>query len=72
MKTKHLDIGCGINPRNPFSRDMLYGIDIIKVDNSEVDFEYIKSDVVLEKLPFGSIVFFFLFYAFFEKQPFGS
>ena len=47
MKTKHLDIGCGINPRNPFSRDMLYGIDIINVDNSEVDFEYIKSDVVL-------------------------
>ena len=57
MKTKHLDIGCGINPRNPFSRDMLYGIDIINVDNSEVDFEYIKSDVVLEKLPFEDSFF---------------
>lgn len=27
---KHLDVGCGSNPRNPFNRDQLYGIDIIE------------------------------------------
>ena len=30
MTTKHLDLGCGSNPRNPFACDELYGIDIIK------------------------------------------
>jgi len=33
MTTKHLDIGCGSNPRNPFNCDELYAIDIIeKID----------------------------------------
>jgi SAM-dependent methyltransferase len=26
--TKHLDLGCGTRPRNPYKRDALYGIDI--------------------------------------------
>ena len=29
MTTKHLDIGCGSNPRNPFDCDELHAIDII-------------------------------------------
>ncbi len=28
-KTKHLDVGCGSSPRNPFACDELYGVDII-------------------------------------------
>ena len=57
METKHLDIGCGSSPRNPFSQDLLYGVDILSVDASNLDFEYVRSDVVLEKLPFEDSFF---------------
>jgi len=57
METKHLDIGCGLSPRNPFSQDLLYGVDILSVDASNLDFEYVRSDVVLEKLPFEDSFF---------------
>ena len=57
METKHLDIGCGSNPRNPFSQDLLYGVDILNIDDSNHDFEYVRSDVVLEKLPFEDSFF---------------
>ena len=35
-KNKHLDLGCGLHPRNPFNADKLYGIDII--EKIEMDF----------------------------------
>ena len=57
MATQHLDIGCGTSPRNPFSQDLLYGLDILNLDNSELDFEYVRSDAVLEKLPFEDSFF---------------
>ena len=47
---KHLDIGCGSNPRNPFNYDELYGVDII--DQETTDFIYKKCNIVLEQLPF--------------------
>jgi len=47
---KHLDVGCGSKPRNPFNCDELYGIDIIEQKNT--NFIYKKCNVVLEKLPF--------------------
>jgi SAM-dependent methyltransferase len=35
MTTKHLDIGCGSNPRNPFNCDELHAIDIVEqIDTS--------------------------------------
>lgn len=48
--TKHLDVGCGSKPRNPFECDELYGIDII--DQEVNSFHYQKCNVVLDKLPF--------------------
>ena len=39
MTTKHLDIGCGSNPRNPFAYDELYGVDIIKQEVSDFIYE---------------------------------
>ncbi len=33
MTTKHLDIGCGSNPRNPFNSDELHAIDIVEKIN---------------------------------------
>ena len=55
MTTKHLDIGCGSNPRNPFACDELYGIDIINQEES--DFIYEQCNVVLEPLPFKESTF---------------
>jgi ubiquinone/menaquinone biosynthesis C-methylase UbiE len=52
---KHLDIGCGSNPRNPFGHDELYGVDIL--DKEMADFNYQKCNVVLEKLPFDDSTF---------------
>ena len=52
---KHLDIGCGSNPRNPFGCGKLYGIDII--DYKTNDFNYKQCNVVLESLPFSDSTF---------------
>lgn len=54
-KTKHLDIGCGRKPRNPFNYDELYGIDIIA--QSTDNFNYTQSNVVLDPLPFNDSTF---------------
>jgi len=55
MSTKHLDIGCGSKPRNPFNCDELYGVDIIKQEVN--DFIYEQCNVVLESLPFEESTF---------------
>ncbi len=54
-KTKHLDIGCGSSPRNPFNCNELYGVDIIKQQSN--DFNYQQCNVILEKLPFDDSSF---------------
>jgi len=54
-KTKHLDIGCGNTPRNPFNHDDLYGVDIIS--QSSNNFHYTQSNVVLDPLPFNDSTF---------------
>jgi len=35
MKTKTLDLGCGVNPRNPFNADELFGVDIRPNNNKK-------------------------------------
>lgn len=47
---KHLDVGCGSKPRNPFNCDNLYGVDIL--DQQVNDFNYKQCNIVLEGLPF--------------------
>lgn len=50
---KHLDLGCGANPRNPYKANDLYGIDILERHKSDVvNFTYKSANVVLEKIPF--------------------
>jgi len=53
--TKHLDMGCGSTPRNPYNCDKVYGIDIIEQEMS--DFIYEQCNVVLEPLPFKESTF---------------
>jgi len=51
MKTKHLDIGCGSSPRNPYNQDELYGVDI---SIANADGEFFKSaNLTLENIPFA-------------------
>ncbi len=54
-KTKHLDVGCGSKPRNPFNCDELFGVDII--EQKANDFNYRQCNIVLEKLPFEDSYF---------------
>ena len=48
--TKHLDIGCGSKPRNPFRRDSLFGVDIraLEVQAATV----LAANLVLDPIPF--------------------
>ena len=55
MTTKHLDIGCGSNPRNPFDYTELYGVDI--VEQNPTTFNYKQCNVIFEPLPFNDSSF---------------
>ncbi len=53
MKTKTLDIGCGKTPKNPFSLDEVYGIDI----REEIDAKIYRADLAVEPIPFDDEFF---------------
>ncbi len=49
--SKHLDIGCGKTPRNPYGRDELFGIDLAgQVDAGPVR----KANLVTQPIPFAA------------------
>ena len=50
--SKHLDLGSGRNPRNPFSADELFGVDIIEINDTMLNFVYKKCNLCTETLPF--------------------
>lgn len=50
MKTRHLDLGCGQNPRNPYSMDLLYGVDLDK-DIYDINNIY-SSNLTIDPIPF--------------------
>ncbi len=52
---KHLDVGCGSKPRNPFNYENLYGVDIL--DQQVDDFNYKRCNIILEGLPFEDSTF---------------
>ncbi len=55
---KHLDLGCGANPRNPYNAEDLFGIDILERHNSNLpNFSYKSANVILEKIPFDENYF---------------
>lgn len=53
--SKHLDLGCGINPHNPYHRETLFGIDI-REDSlglfAKRGIIVKKANLILEKIPF--------------------
>lgn len=46
--SKTLDLGCGLNPRNPFNADELFGIDIRPNENQNIK----VADLAIEAIPF--------------------
>ena len=53
MRTKTLDIGCGKTPKNPFSMDEVYGIDI----REDIDGKIFRADLAVEPIPFADDFF---------------
>lgn len=50
---KHLDLGCGTIPRNPYSAASIYGVDIRDIQElDESDFIYKQANLTLERIPF--------------------
>jgi SAM-dependent methyltransferase len=50
MTTRHLDLGCGARPRNPYQRDELYGVDIAAAPF--VGMELRVANVALAPIPY--------------------
>lgn len=49
---RHLDLGCGKRPRNPYGRSELHGIDV-RPAPAGVDFEHRVANLVLEPIPYA-------------------
>ncbi len=55
MHSSHLDLGCGIKPRNPYDCQKLYGVDIRH--SSISGWEVRSSNLAYEPIPFESSFF---------------
>ena len=53
MTTKHLDLGCGPHPRNPYAADEIYGVDISPSPELPKD-RFVRANLALEPIPFTS------------------
>jgi SAM-dependent methyltransferase len=56
MEKKTLDLGCGVNPRNPFKCEEVYGIDI----RDDVEKNIKRADLAIEPIPFEDEYFDFV------------
>jgi len=52
MSTKHLDLGCGSRPRNPFNCDEVFGVDIAKPQNIAEEIHIAIANLAIEKIPY--------------------
>lgn len=56
QETRHLDIGCGSHPRNPYECDQLYGVDLFPQPNAPNGI--IKpANLALEQIPYADNFF---------------
>jgi SAM-dependent methyltransferase len=56
MTTRHLDLGCGRTPRNPFGRDEMYAIDLTRPDSIDAA-RFAAANLSLEPIPFPEAYF---------------
>lgn len=52
---KHLDLGCGENPKNPYNSQYLYGIDIKIIDKAKIQVNTKIKDIKAKNLIFDPI-----------------
>jgi SAM-dependent methyltransferase len=52
MTRRHLDLGCGAKPRNPYRSEQLFGVDI-RTDIAGDKAEIRRADLFREPIPFG-------------------
>ncbi len=57
MNSRHLDLGSGSNPRNPYFKDEVFGIDIIDIQSDSDKFHYKKANLVTQRIPFQDSYF---------------
>lgn len=51
QRTRHLDLGCGPVPRNPYQQDELFGVDIAPTENSS-QITIHQANLTLQPIPF--------------------
>lgn len=69
VPTRHLDLGCGDKPRNPYGRDELYGIDIREPSESGA-IKILQANIAIDPIPFPDNHFNSVSaYDFFEHVP---
>jgi SAM-dependent methyltransferase len=51
QRTRHLDLGCGPVPRNPYQQDELFGVDIEPTENSS-QITIRQANLTLQPIPF--------------------
>jgi SAM-dependent methyltransferase len=47
--TRSLDLGCGLQPRNPFNADEVFGVDVLEDPSGKIK----KADLAIEPIPFA-------------------
>jgi len=59
MKKRHLDLGCGLDAKNPYNMDELYGCDIRdrSPDDLSLNFNYFRANLSLDSIPFSDNFF---------------
>lgn len=57
--SRHLDLGCGIAPRNPLRYQELHGCDIRPITDSitKLEFEYKQANLIQEPIPYADNYF---------------
>ena len=53
--SRHIDLGCGNNPRNPYNKSELYGVDISLTDDTFGRFK--SANLFIDNIPFESNYF---------------
>jgi SAM-dependent methyltransferase len=55
--TRHLDLGCGDNPRNPYRRDELHGVDFAESANLPAGVKMRLANLSVDLLPYSDSYF---------------
>ncbi len=56
-ESTHLDLGCGMYPRNPYGRTDLTGIDLHEGLQTGTPFRYVRANLSLRPIPFDDDTF---------------